>query len=234
MTPNVLLVARDLAVGYGGVPILRDVDVTIRRGECVAVVGANGSGKTTLFRTLAGIIAPLAGTITTSAGDVETRPALGYVPQRDQLDAVFPLTVAEIVRMGAYRRWFPLAAPGEARASAVAAALAKVGASGWERRTLRELSGGERQRVLIARALVAHSDLLFLDEPTTGIDADSEAAISTELRRCRIAGIGMLVVTHDLPALRDVATRVLVVENGRVAERDADEMLRRATGAAPV
>ena len=226
MSDDRLLEARGLTVGYGGVTVLRDVDVVIRRGECVAVVGPNGSGKTTLFRTLAGIIRPLAGTITTAG------PAIGYVPQRDQLDAMFPLTVAEIVRMGAYRRWHPFGTLPDARPRAVAEALAKVGASGWERRTLAELSGGQRQRVLIARALVTSSDLLFLDEPTTGIDAASEAAIAAELRRCRTAGIGILVVTHDLPGLADVATRALVVEGGRVTERGVHELLPEAAGAA--
>ncbi len=229
---DVLLEARGLAVGYGGTAILRDVEVAIRRGECVAVVGANGSGKTTLFRTLAGIIAPLAGTIAIAGGDGRARPTIGYVPQRDQLDAVFPLTVAEIVRMGAYRRWHPLGTPPEARPTAVSAALAKVGAAGWEQRTLGELSGGQRQRVLIARALVTNSDLLFLDEPTTGIDAASEAVIGAELRRCRSTGVGILVVTHDLPGLRDVATRALVVDAGRVTERDVDELLRTTAACA--
>ena len=226
MSGDVLLEARGLAVGYGGVTVLRDVDVAIRRGECVAVVGPNGSGKTTLFRTLAGIIRPLGGTIRTAGR------AIGYVPQRDQLDAMFPLTVAEIVRMGAYRRWHPFGTPPDARPRAVAEALAKVGATGWERRTLAELSGGQRQRVLIARALVTRSELLFLDEPTTGIDAASEAAIAAELRCCRAAGIGILVVTHDLPGLADVATRALVVEGGRVAERTVGELLGVERGAA--
>jgi ABC-type Mn2+/Zn2+ transport system ATPase subunit len=223
---DVLLTARRLDVGYGASPILAAVDLTIRRGECIAVVGANGSGKTTLFRTLAGIIAPLGGSIEFHDTAGGARPMLGYVPQRDQLDTVFPLTVAEIVRLGAYRRWHPFGTIAEAGAEHVAAALAKVGASGWERRTVAELSGGQRQRVLIARALIAEPDLLFLDEPTTGIDRASEEIVNAELRRCRSAGLGILMVSHDLVGLTQVATRALVVENARLTEVAVDALLQ--------
>lgn len=226
---DVLLAARGVAVGYGAVTILAGVDLTIRAGECVALVGANGSGKTTLFRTLVGILKPLAGAITWhSARAPGHRPVVGYVPQRDQLDTVFPLTVAEIVRMGAHRAWHPLGRIAEAGPSRVAAALAKVGAEGWERRTLAELSGGQRQRVLIARALMSSPELLFLDEPTTGIDRASEDVINAELRRCRAEGIGILMVSHDLPGLVQVATRALLVERGTLADVALDELVSRA------
>src|SRR3970282_735385 len=130
-----LLTVDDLSVGFPGTPVLHNVHLTARRGECGALVGANGSGKTTLLRTLLGILPPLAGEIRYAGGTARhVRPALGYVPQRDQLDATFPLTVAEAVRMGAYRRWRPLLPVPEARAERVAAALEKVGARGWERR----------------------------------------------------------------------------------------------------
>ncbi len=205
-----LLVARSLTVGYGGTPVLRGVELEVRRHECIALVGANGSGKTTLFRTLLHILPPLAGEIA-----YRSSGALGYVPQRDQLDTLIPLTVAEVVRMGAYRRWRPFQ---PLPASRIATVLAKVGGTGWERRVLGELSGGERQRVLIARALIAEPDLLLLDEPTTGIDAASEAAIFGELKRCRAAGLGIVMVSHDLAGLGQVATRALVIRGGRVEE----------------
>jgi ABC-type Mn2+/Zn2+ transport system ATPase subunit len=230
---DVLLTARDLAVGYRGVTILDGVDLTIRRGECVAVVGANGSGKTTLFRTLAGILSPLAGGVTLHApAGSRARLTIGYVPQRDQLEATFPLTVAEIVRMGAYRRWRPFVPLREAGPDHVLAALSKVGAGGWERRTLSELSGGQRQRVLIARALITEPALLFLDEPTSGIDRVSEEAIYAELCRCRSAGLGIVMVSHDLVGLMQVATRALVIENARLTEIPVTELLapRRSLG----
>jgi zinc transport system ATP-binding protein len=221
-----LLVARNLTVGYAGVPVLCGVELTVRRHECIALVGANGSGKTTLFRTLLGILPPLDGEIAYRSSSVERngRPALGYVPQRDQLDTLIPLTVAEVVRMGAYRRWRPFASVAAARRARVAAALAKVGASGWEARVLGELSGGQRQRVLIARALMADPDLLLLDEPTTGIDLASEEAIFAEVRRSCDAGRAIVMVSHDLAGLGQVATRALVIRSGRVVEVPVDQL----------
>ncbi len=220
---DVLLEARGLSVGYAGHAILRDLDLTLRRGECVALVGANGSGKTTLFRTLLGILPPLAGEI--RYGRDHRRTALGYVPQRDALDPIFPLTVADVVRMGGYRRWRPLHTTSSSDRARVATALAAVGGATWGSRLLSELSGGQRQRVLIARALVAEPDLLLLDEPTTGIDAVSEDAIYREVDRCRASGLGVLMVSHDLAALVRVASRALLISGGRLVDIPATELL---------
>jgi ABC-type Mn2+/Zn2+ transport system ATPase subunit len=220
---DVLLQARGLAVGHGRHAAVAEVDLVLRRGECVALIGPNGSGKTTLFRTLLGILPPLAGEIHYAGAQRRRRPPLGYVPQRDQLDALFPLTVAEVVRMGAFRAWRPFG--WHADRTRVAATLTAVGAAGWERRVLAELSGGERQRVLIARALMTDPDLLLLDEPTTGIDAASEEAIFREVDRCRAAGLGILMVSHDVPSLLRVASRALLIRAGRVVEIPAAELL---------
>jgi zinc transport system ATP-binding protein len=218
-----LLTVRELSVGYPGKPVLGGLRLTIRAGECVALVGANGSGKTTLLRTLLGILAPLAGEI--RRGRDGGGLALGYVPQRDEADAVLPLTVAEVVRMGAYRRWRPFLRLASAGRERVAAALAKVRAEGWESRVYAELSGGQRQRVLIARALMAEPDLLLLDEPTAGIDLDSEDAIYAELRRACGAGLGVLMVSHDLGCMVRVATRALAIQDRGLAELPVGELL---------
>jgi len=222
---DVLLEAHGLSVGYAGHAILRGLDLVLRRGECVALVGANGSGKTTLFRTLLGILPPVAGEIRYGGNADGRRPALGYVPQRDQLDPIFPLTVEDVVRMGGYRRWRPFSTTTAADRSRVAAALEAVGGATWRHRLLRELSGGQRQRVLIARALVAEPDLLLLDEPTTGIDAASEEAIYREVDRCRASGLGILMVSHDLAALVRVASRALLIAAGRLVDVPATELL---------
>jgi ABC-type Mn2+/Zn2+ transport system ATPase subunit len=115
----------------------------------------------------------------------------------------------------------PLPAAGRAR---VVAELAKVGATGWERRVLGELSGGQRQRVLIARALIADPDLLLLDEPTTGIDFASEEAIFGEVRRACGEGLGVVMVSHDLGRLGEVATRALGIRKGRLVEIPVDQL----------
>ena len=188
----------------------------------MALLGPNGSGKTTLFKTLLGILPPLAGTVRRSA---EHPPRFGYVPQRERLDAIFPVTVREVVRMGAYRRLRPFAPLPEASHERVAGALARVGASGWESRLLSELSGGQRQRVLIARALVSQPTVLLLDEPTTGVDLATELAVIELVRQLRAAGLAIVMVSHNLRTVEQVADRVAWVHHGAIETGCAKDML---------
>jgi ABC-type Mn2+/Zn2+ transport system ATPase subunit len=210
-----------VSVGYKGSVVLRDVSLAIRRGECVALLGANGSGKTTLFKTIIGILAPLSGTIRRAAPDLR----LGYVPQRERLEASFPITVAEVVRMGGYRRLRPFLPLAEATRDSVAAALGRVGSAGWEKRLFGELSGGERQRVLIARALVSRPDLLLLDEPTTGVDLTTEQAIVDLVKELLAAGLSIVMVSHNLATVERVASRVVWVHRGELQSGPPTEML---------
>lgn len=215
------LVAIDCAtIGYREHPVLREISFKVAAGECVALLGPNGSGKTTLFKTLLGILPPLAGAVERRAG-----LRFGYVPQRERLDAAFPVTVAEVVRMGAYRRWRPFARLPEAAPGRIALALGRVGADGWERRLLSELSGGERQRVLIARALVSEPTVLLLDEPTTGVDLATEIAIVTLIRELLASGLAIVMISHHLRTVEQLATRVVWVHGGCLISGSADEML---------
>lgn len=219
--PEALVVLDELSVGYNGTAVLRRVSLTIFAGECLALLGPNGSGKTTLFKTLLGILPPIAGTVRCST----QRPRFGYVPQRERLDSLLPVTVREVVRMGAYRRLRPFAPLPEASHDIVADALARVGAKGWESRVLNELSGGERQRVLIARALVSRPTVLLLDEPTTGVDLATEFAVIALVRELLAAGLAIVMVSHNLRTVEQVADRVIWVHQGHVQSGSATEML---------
>jgi ABC-type Mn2+/Zn2+ transport system ATPase subunit len=219
---EVLVSLADASIGYGGTPILRGVSLSVVAGECVALLGPNGSGKTTLFKTLLGILPPIAGEVRASR---ERPPRFGYVPQRERLDSIFPITVREVVRMGAYRRVRPFLPLPEASHEAVAAALARVGAAGWEPRLLRELSGGERQRVLIARALVSRPTVLLLDEPTTGVDMATESAVIELVRELLAGGLAVLMVSHNLHTVEQLARRVIWVHRGELRRGSAAEML---------
>jgi zinc transport system ATP-binding protein len=156
------------------------------------VIGPNGSGKSTFVRTALGLVPPV-------GGKVETRPGLrlAYVPQQSALDAIFPISVTDFVLMG-------LQGPGNvtllgrrAQAARAAAALEEAGARALERRQLRDLSGGQRQRVLIARALATDADLVFLDEPTTALDAAAEHEVLQLIEKLREKrGAGIVMVTH--------------------------------------
>jgi ABC-type Mn2+/Zn2+ transport system ATPase subunit len=212
----------DVAVGYNGNAILRHVSLSIITGECMALLGPNGSGKTTLFKTLLGILPPIAGVVRC---DLQHPPRFGYVPQRERLDSIVPVTVREVVRMGAYRRLRPFARLPEASPEIVADALARVGANGLGSRLLSELSGGERQRVLIARALVSRPTVLLLDEPTSGVDLATELAVIDLVRELLTTGLAIVMVSHNLRTVEQVAGRIIWVHHGELESGSAADML---------
>ena len=211
-----------VSVGYNGKAVLHQVSLMVRARECLALLGPNGSGKTTLFKTILGILPPIAGRIQRRANPP---PRFGYVPQRERLDPIFPVTVREVVRMGAYRSLRPFAPFPEASNRAVADALRSVGAQGWEGRLFNELSGGERQRILIARALVSTPDILLLDEPTTGVDLATELAIIELVKQFLDASMAIVMVSHNLRTVEQLASRVIWVHHGKLRSGPPQEML---------
>jgi len=218
-----LLVAREAAFGYRRRAVVSHVNLAVSAGDFVGIVGPNGAGKTTLFRGLLGLLPPLAGT-------VERRTsAIGYVPQRETLDAVFPVTVEEVVQMGAYgklRGWRRLPHSERERASAN---LERVGLADRRRAMFSTLSGGQRQRVLIARALMVEPQLLLLDEPTTGVDRAAQARILELLVDLNAErGLAVLLVSHQISMVRDTVQRVLWVADGGAHVGAAAEMLAPA------
>jgi manganese/zinc/iron transport system ATP- binding protein len=217
--PALLACAR-ASFGYHRKPVVSDVDLAIERGDFVGLVGPNGAGKTTLFRGLLGLIPPLAGTVTRS-----TR-AIGYVPQRETLDAIYPVTVEEVVRMGAYGQLRGLRDLSRAARERAAACLEKVGLHDRRASAFSSLSGGQRQRVLIGRALMVEPEVMLLDEPTSGVDRSAQARILellSELNRTR--GMAVLLVSHQLDMVRETVQRVAWVADGGVRVGPAAEML---------
>jgi ABC-type Mn2+/Zn2+ transport system ATPase subunit len=210
-----LFALRDVSLGYDGVPVLADVSLEIERGEFLALLGPNGAGKTTLLRGVLELLPPLAGRIEYGF-DRHARPP-GYVPQRETLDPIFPLTVLEVVLMGTYARMSPLRpvrAPQRRRAHDC---LEKVGLADLARMQFWALSGGQKQRVLIARALAAEPEILVLDEPTSGVDRASERAIVDLITQLnRESELTVLLVSHHLEAIRSGVRSAVWVEGGSV------------------
>ena len=193
------LVLDHVDVAYDGAPVLEGVRGMVAAGEAVALIGPNGGGKSTLIRAILGLVPVGRGEIRVlGRRPAEARPEVGYVPQADTLDPQFPVSVAQVVLMGRYRRIGWLRAPGRADRAAAAAALDHVGLADRSRDRFGTLSGGQRQRVLLARALVAQPRLLLLDEPFNGVDAVSQEALITALARARADGAAVVVSTHDL------------------------------------
>lgn len=227
-----------LSVRYGEVPALEDVDLEVSPGEACGLVGANGSGKSTLFKATVGLVRASRGTVEVLGGPADVarrRGAIAYVPQADDVDPSFPVDVADVVLMGRYHRMGWRRHPRDADRAAVRDALARVGLADLGHRQIGRLSGGQRQRVLLARALAQEARLLLLDEPFTGVDAASEAAVTTVLRDLVADGCSLVISTHDLamlPALceRSVLLQRRVLASGPTAQVLTAENLARTFG----
>ncbi|MBL8857768.1 MAG: ATP-binding cassette domain-containing protein [Planctomycetes bacterium] len=215
-----LLRLEHAAFGYAGRTVVADVNLDVESGAFLGIVGPNGAGKTTLFRGILGLIPPLAGRVERAHG------AVGYVPQRETLDPIFPLTVEEVVHMGAYGRLKGWRSLPRAERDLAQASLARVGLGDSARTAFSALSGGQRQRVLIARALMMRPRLLLLDEPTSGVDRGAEAHILELLLELnREQGLAILLVSHQIGMVRDAVQGCLWVADGKVQAGDARTLL---------
>lgn len=219
-----LVALEGAAIGYRGRALLSGIDLAVAPGDFLALVGPNGGGKTTLVRTLLGALPLVAGRL------VRPRPvSAGYVPQREHVDAIWPLRVAEVVLMGRVPALGPLRGARAPDHEAVRRALARVGVEDLAGRWYGELSGGQRQRTLIARALAAEPELLALDEPTNGMDPGAELATMDLLRELqRGGGPAIVMVSHRIEAVANYARTLAFVDQDtrlfRVGPLDA--MLR--------
>jgi zinc transport system ATP-binding protein len=211
-----LVQAEQVRFAYNGESVIHDVDLAVRPGEFVALVGPNGSGKSTLLRLLLGTLRPARGRVRLLGRPPETvrdRWRVGYVPQRPVLTSEVPATVREIVSTGrlAQRGWWrPL---GGADHRAVEHALESVGLGPLADRPLNELSGGQQQRVFIARAFASGPELLILDEPIAGVDAESQRRFRSSLVHLIEDHRGaVLLVSHELSAVARDVDRVVVLK----------------------
>jgi zinc transport system ATP-binding protein len=205
------------AFGYDDRPAVSDVTLDVLPGEVVALLGPNGSGKSTLVRGLLGLNHHLAGQVSmfgTPIADFADHARLGYVPQRHTLSASVRATVEEVVAIGRLPHQGWLGRQNSHDRAVVAQALELVGLEDQAGCDVSTLSGGQQRRVLIARALAAEPDVLIMDEPTAGVDAASQHVLSRVLARLAARGTTMVIVTHELAALQDIVTRILLVSGG--------------------
>ncbi len=219
------LVAEGLTVYYGAVPALLDVSFAIDVGERVAVVGPNGAGKSTLFKVIAGLLRPTAGTLRVFGHPPGAHLCIGYVPQRNQIDWGFPVTVTDVVMMGRSAKIGLLRWPRRQDREVVRRALRQVDMDTLADRSIGELSGGQQQRVFLARALAQEAEILLLDEPLTGLDTPSQENLFAVLDRLRAQGITVLVATHDLDQAGSHFDRVMLLNRRLIALGPAAEVL---------
>lgn len=219
LSDSPLIDLRSASFGYADRTVVSDLSLTVHPGEVVAVLGPNGSGKSTLVRGLLGLVEQRGGEVLlfgTPRERFREHTRIGYVPQRHSLSASVRATVSEIVAVGRlpHRPWWKPAS--RADREVVARSVAAVGLGDRAHEEVAALSGGQQRRVLIARALAAQPDLLVMDEPTAGVDHASQDALARVLHDLAADGTSMLVVTHELDALRDVVTRIVCLEAGAV------------------
>ncbi|MDX2158199.1 MAG: metal ABC transporter ATP-binding protein, partial [Hyphomicrobiaceae bacterium] len=189
-----LISARGLRLARTGRVILSDIDIDIRPGEILTVIGPNGSGKTTLVRTLLSLEKPDTGSLRRSP-----RLVIGYVPQRFDIDRALPMTVERFLSLG-----------GRKRGATIAQVMGEVGAAQVTASQLSEISGGELQRVLLARALLNDPTLLVLDEPVRGVDYVGEAELYNLIGKLRdTRSLSVLLVSHDLHVVMAQSDRVI-------------------------
>ncbi|MFF8846222.1 zinc ABC transporter ATP-binding protein AztA [Streptomyces sp. NPDC015127] len=212
-----------LSAGYPGRPVLHQLDADIPALAITALVGPNGSGKSTLLGVLAGVIQPTAGELR-RAGN---RPP-AFVPQRGAVGDALPLTVRQTVEMGRWAERGPWRRLTRQDRATVDTAMERLGITDLATRQLGELSGGQRQRALIAQGLAQESDLLLLDEPTTGLDPEARERISALLTELVADGVTVVQATHDLEAAHS-ADACLLLRNGHLAGQGSPEQLLTAS-----
>ncbi len=204
MVNDVILSLDDVSFGYGDEPVVEEITFSVERGTFLGLVGPNGSGKSTVLKLALGLLTPEDGEISLfgehpSSDDVRSR--VGYVPQRgSEIDRRMPITVEEVVTLGRV----PTAGLRPLRRNdreRVNQALRRVGIESLNDRRMGSLSGGQRQRALVARALAADAELLVLDEPTVGIDANARSSLYDLLDSLHHDGMTIVLIDHDLGTL---------------------------------
>ena len=195
-------------IKYGDVPAVNDISLSAMSGDMIFITGANGSGKSTLTKGIAGLL-PL------SSGELERTKRMSYVPQIEDADRNFPARVKEIVLTGRQR-------PGKLfytreDRNAAMNAMRELGIDSLAENEIRTLSGGQLRRVFLARAVCGEPELLLLDEPCAGLDAESHEVLFSMLRRLLSNGCAVLMVTHDISDIEWISTgRIIKLKNGRI------------------
>ncbi|RVW05732.1 metal ABC transporter ATP-binding protein [Rhodococcus xishaensis] len=219
---------KDVTFHYGEVLALRDVSLTVAHGRVCGLIGMNGSGKSTLFKTIMGLVEPDTGTVTIdgrSPSSARGSGVIGYVPQSEDVDWSFPLTVRDVVMMGRYSRMGFTRRPRRADRDAVEHALERVELTDLADRQIGQLSGGQKKRAFVARGIAQGATILLLDEPFAGVDKRSEATITRLLRESAAGGATVLVSTHDLHALPQLADEAVLLMHTVLMHGSCDEVL---------
>lgn len=228
----------NVTVKYHGKVALHQASVKLAPGSISGLVGMNGSGKSTLFKAIMGFVKPQSGRVLINGLPVrqaQKQHQIAYVPQAEEVDWQFPVSVADVVMMGrhGYLNWLRL--PQKQDRDSVAKSLARVQMEEFQDRQIGELSGGQKKRTFLARALAQDSSILLLDEPFTGVDVRTEKAMIDLLLELRQQGYTILISTHDLSSIETFCDQVILVNKtilayGSTADVFTEENLTKTFG----
>ncbi len=228
-SPPPALSISGVSVYYGEVHALEDVSITIAPGRICGLIGMNGSGKSTLFKTIMGLVKPDSGRVSISGGtpaQARRKGLVSYVPQSEDVDWSFPVSVRDVAMMGRYGHQNFIRRASKADKQAVAHALDMVELTDLADRQIGRLSGGQRKRAFVARGIAQNADILLLDEPFAGVDKKSEATIIRLLVRLAAEGKTILVSTHDLGSLGTFCDEAILLMKTVLVHDSPDVVLR--------
>lgn len=221
MSIKTVIEIENLGVTYpNGHTALENVNFKTGAGRICGLVGMNGAGKSTLFKSIMGFVPPTTGHIRIHGADVKSalkRNIVAYVPQTEEVDWNFPVLVEDVVMMGRYGYMGFMRRPGKADHDAVNHALARVNMAAYRHRQIGELSGGQRKRVFVARALAQGGEIILLDEPFTGVDIKTEAALVELFTGLAAEGRLILVSTHNLGSIPSFCDDVALINRTVIA-----------------
>ncbi len=215
-------------VGYSEKVVLHDVSFQIPHGARVAVVGPNGAGKSTLFKALVGLLPLKSGRILIHGLDLGLhKDCVAYVPQREEVDWKFPVTVSDVVMMGRYGKLGWLKRPSREDKSIVRESLSQLGVIELEKKSIGELSGGQQQRVFLARAIAQEPHILLMDEPFTGVDVTTLEATLNLLDALRDREVTTIISTHDLNLAANRFDLILLLNKRIISFGPPDEVMQQ-------
>jgi zinc transport system ATP-binding protein len=218
-SPGVLEV-RDVTFGYNNWPVIEGITFTLMQGDYLWVIGPNGSGKTTLVKVILGILTPKSGTVRLFGRDLKAFDQwnrIAYVPQKIAFfDPYFPASVTEICEMGLLAEKRQPKRFVRADRKRVDEALDRVGIHGIRDRRIGELSGGQLQRVLLAKALIAHPDVLFLDEPTAAVEPSVREDFFAIVDDLKTRGTTIILINHDIAGMNIHNNKILYINRRQV------------------
>jgi zinc transport system ATP-binding protein len=230
-TSPVCIEVKNVSFSYNGLPVLTNINFSVKEGEYLGIIGPNGGGKTTLLKIILGLLKPTSGEVFIFGQNIQNfkdRFLIGYVPQRTaEAGLHFPATVEEIVKTGRIAKIGLLRRFKKDDLAAVQKAMEIADIADYKNHLIGHLSGGQRQRVFIARALVGDPKILILDEPTTGVDILSQEKFYTFLRNLNHQlRLTVIVVSHDIGIVIDEVSTVLCLNRTLVCQGPPNESLK--------